>query len=372
MPPFDENDKTGPLFPVGMVNHGGNFLYNRTKWGVDKGTESFLKISGNEKISLEAKYVLRLFDGVVGNGWHVELGRTVVIPFVKKYKEKNDGKIPSIESIRKKCESLTLDDFVFQASIEWLKQIERERNGDIRAYFGIAPGVATPPRIRASRTASVNASDDVRSMLMEQRQKDWPVTRNRVKRFSEGVLRKIRLHVNVGVQHNIMRISQPKTCALCYSSKNVQRKVTTKCSICEVTLCTMPRPPSNTSCWEAWHSSNNLVAEAKARADALALQRLEEKESNQERHRARVTKIRNARRTRAADNVGVDAVVRNVVGEGSVSGGGNNNESAVSGIEDGVASLAIQNNIIAENESNRSSSSSPRRKQRRFFGVFGV
>lgn len=81
--------------------------------------------------------------------------------------------------------------------------------------------------------------------------------------------------------------------------------------------------------------------------------------------------------TSTANNGGADAAVQNIVSaaecststrEGPVSGGGNNNESEVSGIEDGVASLAIQNNIIAENESNRSSSSSPRRKRSRFFG----
>eukprot|EP00984_Skeletonema_dohrnii_P027846 scaffold17539_cov76-Skeletonema_dohrnii-CCMP3373.AAC.1 len=420
--PLNENEtgtlnenKTGPLSPVGMVNHGSNFQYNKTKWGVDKGTEKFLKISGDDKLSFEAKYVLRLFYGVVGNAWHVELGRTLVMPFVKKYKDKNDGKLPSIESIRKKCESLTLHDYVFEASIKWLQQLERDRHGDIRAFFGIAPGVATPPRIRASRTASRTASlnamdDNVRSMLMERRQKDWPVTRDRVKRFhKEQILRKIRLHVSVGFQHQIMKTSLSRTCSLCYSSHDAQKKVTTKCSICEVTLCTIPRPPSNTSCWEAWHSTVNLAAEGKTRADALAAQRQEERESDQAGFQARSARARNARRSRdelmaasaAADNgvdsaaennvSAVDATVDGSTGEGSVvsavavtaaaahgnndnanvvTGGSNNNVSEESGIEDRVASLAIQNNIIAENESSRSASSSPRRKRsRKFFGA---
>jgi len=56
-----------------------------------------------EKVSLEAKYLYRMLDAMVGNAWRTELARTVVLPYVNKYMEKNNGKLPSMASIRNKC-----------------------------------------------------------------------------------------------------------------------------------------------------------------------------------------------------------------------------------------------------------------------------
>ena len=64
--------------PIGSVKHAVNFDYNHTKWGLDKITETYLKIVGDEKVSVEAKYVFRMFYGVVGNAWLVELSRTIL------------------------------------------------------------------------------------------------------------------------------------------------------------------------------------------------------------------------------------------------------------------------------------------------------
>ena len=77
-----------------------------------------------------------MLDAIVGDAWRTELARTVVLPYVNKYMEKNNGKLPSMASIRNKCNSLPLDDYVLRASIEWLQQLDRDRLGvDIRKFF---------------------------------------------------------------------------------------------------------------------------------------------------------------------------------------------------------------------------------------------
>ena len=54
-------------------------------------------------MSLESKYVLRLFDGVVTNTWKFELRRAVIKPHVDAFKATHGGVVPSIGQIRNRA-----------------------------------------------------------------------------------------------------------------------------------------------------------------------------------------------------------------------------------------------------------------------------
>lgn len=78
-------------------------------------------------LTLKSKYVMLLLDSVVGNGWKSEQACTIIKPWYEAFKEKHDGARPSNKQIRAKAKELTLEDYVFNLSIDWLKSLEQER-----------------------------------------------------------------------------------------------------------------------------------------------------------------------------------------------------------------------------------------------------
>ena len=153
-------------------------------------------------LSLEGKYVLRLFDGMVGNSWKCEQGRKLIKPFVEEFKAKNNGALPSSAQIRKKAKELSLEDYVFGVSVEWLKSLERERISlvyaqDIRRFFNA-------PRRQHSRQSRIGAdADDVLNIIQERRSKgQWPPKTKRANAFAtDSQLKKVRLFKNNVIIH---------------------------------------------------------------------------------------------------------------------------------------------------------------------------
>ena len=72
-------NSNGPFLPLGALKHASQWDYNKAKWGLDKCTENSLKIALSDvSLSLEAKYVIRMFDGVVANAWKFEQGYEII------------------------------------------------------------------------------------------------------------------------------------------------------------------------------------------------------------------------------------------------------------------------------------------------------
>ena len=68
--------------------------------------------------------------------------------------------------------------------------------------------------------------------------------------------------------------SGKKTCNLCSTGVKSGRMVRTFCSRCGVTLCTKLQAGFTTSCFNAWHTVDDLVGESKRRSEAVTQSRL--------------------------------------------------------------------------------------------------
>ena len=102
----------GPFDPLGALKHVSQLDYNKGKWGLDKCTENYHKISFTAvNLSLETKYVIRMFDGVVGNIWKFIQGRKHVRPLVELRKRRGQPS-PTTTQIRTISHKLPLKDFV--------------------------------------------------------------------------------------------------------------------------------------------------------------------------------------------------------------------------------------------------------------------
>lgn len=177
-------------------------------------------------------------------------------------------------------------------------------------------------------------------MLIERKKNDRPVTTDRVKMFdNDPTLRKVSLFSNPHFQHAVVPMNRPKTCALCTAGREAQRKVKTCCNKCEVTLCMLPRPPSNTSCCDAWHSIPDLKAEARNRSYVLVAERRSEKESNRAKHRSRMATA-GVRRRRSKDEAMADASAVSPVAAG------NNDVATTSNMLNGDDAADVYNNNV--------------------------
>jgi len=269
-------NENGPLMPLGMLKLSINFDYNKGKWGLDMCTENYHKICFDAvSLLLEGKYVLRLFDGVVGNSWKCEQGRAVIKPYVDRFKARHNGALPSSAQIRSKAKLLSLDDYVYKVALQWLESLERERISlvyaqDIRRFFNASP------RRQICQSGIASGADEIVQIIDDRRSKDqWPPKTKRAQQFATDLqLKKVRLFKNNVIVHTEQLFEKTvkcktglKSCAMC-SIKNNTRMIRWHCSICVVPLCTKVQEGFELSCFDAWHSVENLTAECKKRQDA--------------------------------------------------------------------------------------------------------
>ncbi len=92
-----------------------------------------------------------------------------------------------------------------------------------------------------------------------------------VKYFINGYWKNIRLLKNDLIVHSPHPIKKTKkykpglkSCTVC-SQKGNKRNIRTFCSVCKVPLCIkVPQDQGfQTSCWDVWHSEDDLAAECK-------------------------------------------------------------------------------------------------------------
>ena len=278
--------ENGPFEPIGQLKLSIQYDYNKRKWGLDMCTEHYLKICIKARLSLEGKYVLRLFDGLVGNAWKCEQAR-IIVSWLREFKEKNDGLLPSLKQLRSKANELSLADYLHNVSIEWLKSLEVERinlafaeEARLRNEFIVRHFPQASPRRRGR--ATINASEEaVLNTIADMRQKNkWPITMNKAKTFAPSAqLKLVRTFSSNVITHTADKIEKStknksglKVCAMC-SSKKETRHVRHYCCICAVPLCVKKNAESETSCWTAWHQAEDLAPENKRCQNALLVLR---------------------------------------------------------------------------------------------------
>ena len=87
-----------------MYKHSSQFIYNKGKGGLDLGSEFEQKVRNKkDRLSFKRKYVFRMLDAVITNGWRMEQGRKVLLPYLAKLNNKNE-KI----TLKKNTEKITL------------------------------------------------------------------------------------------------------------------------------------------------------------------------------------------------------------------------------------------------------------------------
>jgi len=266
-------DNNGPMKPLKVIKHAYQFEYNGGKWGLDKSTENYLKICVQASTSPESKYICRLFDGLVANSWIYDKSHFTIMPYVTQFREKH-GRDPTREQIRQRAYENKLSDYVLSLSLDWLKALEDER----RAMMNIGEEVGLRAQTSHSPTRLIRQNEKkILDIVKSRKDKNmWPITHNRALAFAKDEeLRRLRLFSSALVKHD--EKTHPKTvknkrgvytCALCSVSNKREALSRYGCSLCSVSLCTSKKYGLDTTCFEAWHSVDDLKLEHNTRKQA--------------------------------------------------------------------------------------------------------
>ena len=204
-----------------------------------------------------------MFDAIAYNHWRVEQARVHVHPFIKE----NEPDIQSTEKIRRQARKLTLEDHVYNLSIESLKTIELVKH--LQLY---SPGATiTTTNIneedrRLQRRLNAVEEERVKGIIASMEGKGtWPVRGKRVAKFHNSQhLKKIRKLNTDTFVHALDRIpgNKSKECALCK-----KRRTQYWCRIYKIPLYRTKRagdPPERLSHFDRWHNTDNLLQESNA------------------------------------------------------------------------------------------------------------
>ena len=258
----DENNNGFCLPPVRMYKHSSQFIYNKGKGGLDQSSECEQKVKSNDKLCFKRKYVFRMMDAVITNGWRIEQGRTILIPYLKKQNVKNEE--ITVSNLRRQLYTSTLENYIYDTSIEMLQALK---------------GV---PKRKILMSNTENEGKQPMELMMNsvisefRKNHTWPIIRDRLKHFSDKAtgLPDLRLLSSDLVNHAPIPITgdtnkdRRRICPLCVSTKGkYQGKTSFQCCICKVPLCTRIRlnekyntndPRHGKTHFEVWHSVNNL------------------------------------------------------------------------------------------------------------------
>mmetsp|Transcript_4496 Transcript_4496/g.6850 ORF Transcript_4496/g.6850 Transcript_4496/m.6850 type:complete len:170 (+) Transcript_4496:194-703(+) len=130
--------------------------------------------------------------------------------------------------------------------------------------------------------AVIPADDaDVLAPVIEMQQTGkWPIKRNRINKFMEEPLKRLRMHNSSTVVHSITKYGlRPngsrirQACVMCFTpgADGIKRETTHYCAVCDVPLCVTPFSTTNSStCFQKWHHVQDLPREQTRRTQALA------------------------------------------------------------------------------------------------------
>eukprot|EP00521_Asterionellopsis_glacialis_P017185 CAMPEP_0195296994 /NCGR_PEP_ID=MMETSP0707-20130614/20589_1 /TAXON_ID=33640 /ORGANISM="Asterionellopsis glacialis, Strain CCMP134" /LENGTH=202 /DNA_ID=CAMNT_0040358659 /DNA_START=59 /DNA_END=668 /DNA_ORIENTATION=- len=126
----------------------------------------------------------------------------------------------------------------------------------------------------------VDDADVLAPVIEMQQTGKWPIKRNRINKFMEEPLKRLRMHnsstavhsiTKYGLRPNGSRIRQ--ACVMCFTpgADGIKRETTHYCAVCDVPLCVTPFSTTNSStCFQKWHHVQDLPREQTRRTQALA------------------------------------------------------------------------------------------------------
>jgi hypothetical protein len=145
-----KGDRSGPgcfipMPPLNLFKLASQFVYNKGKGGLDKGTEQEARILRPKvKVAFEGKYILRMISAIVINAWRSEEACTLLRPFLVANPH------PSVKQLRSQLYQLIVQDFAYTLAHNLLKILAIQRNM-FGNHLAILPVPTTPNPIVAER-----------------------------------------------------------------------------------------------------------------------------------------------------------------------------------------------------------------------------
>jgi len=121
--------------------------------------------------------------------------------------------------------------------------------------------------------------DDIRGIINSRRH--WPLKTKRIENFASNSLTRLRLCPGI---HHTTAIENLKSCTLCCVDRDTKRKTKTMCSTCQIPLCTKLIGDATETCFEKWHSRDDLVEAHMEQCGHLLEQRRKSRESGRWAH----------------------------------------------------------------------------------------
>lgn len=223
------------------------------------------------KVCFEATYILCLLVAIIIALWRERQANTIVRPFVSQHnREKNDGKDPLLQKMRRQLWRMPLDGFVFDSGIEIFKFLQSKSYLDIAVLLFQQTATSEEDSNQQSQSKVIDAGLDQYIQMLKQKNK-WPIATGRLEQFHrKDELCQLRRHVSVWFPHNLVpapwvskikggvevMVQQRLRCAL-FVKDMVGCQTSKICGTCEVPLCTtvMKGEDKNaTSHFALWHS----------------------------------------------------------------------------------------------------------------------
>jgi hypothetical protein len=265
------DDSFHPMKPVSILKHYQQYQYNKSKWGLDKNTEFNERVLGDGiQLCVESRYIIQMVNALAITTWRHSQSK-VVKCFVIEYAQKNNEEMPSMEQIRKKLNNVTeaIDDWVIGFGADLLKYAVSHR------FNATLSSIRTTPREFLQDYELIVHIDN------EAQKGKWPITYDRLKRFSNDErIQGIRKSNSRALHHKPVRLAKSKggkvaqlNCALCSKTKGGRRQTRWQCGTCEVPLCCemfdtnedecddTSVDPGPKSCYNLWHDADNLLVE---------------------------------------------------------------------------------------------------------------
>lgn len=253
----------GPMLPLNLFKQSVQFVYNKGKGGLDKATELEERIRPRLNVSFESKYIVRLINAIVVNLWRVHQAFEIR-PII------TESEL-SVKRIRCRLYEMPIQDFAYELGTSLLIVLfmETATTKSIPTNDGLIP--------------SDQHNQEMLGIISNMKSRNnLPLKRNTVRQFDYEPLKKLRLYQSSIINHALVSNKDgsnntPKCirrrCALCSSTTN-KRDTSYQCTICCVPLCmTVINSGDSKSCFEKWHTLQELRREQLRRRSILAQKR---------------------------------------------------------------------------------------------------
>ena len=317
--------KYNPLQPISVFKHAINQLYNVGKGGLDKSTQIRAKLLPTAPMPFEPKFIYIIQSCNLVNLWRVEQSIRIAKPYILSFREKNEGKNPTIQQLRTQLKKLPFMDFVHEFVYHCLGQLQQTVHESLVALLSPTRGAevrrVTSARSARSENVVLESEHDcfIRETLEDRvRRGIWPLGRgvnNKVEVFvQDEAMNRVRQHDSckyprLAVGNGLKSSGQPRrlACVMC-GDKPIVRNIQTQCKVCRLPLCTKriktDGVPSDNgeeadgsdangrTCFELFHEAQDLQAAHLAQVQLLKSSRRVSRDSGRYEHSRSAAKRR--------------------------------------------------------------------------------